>query len=292
MKEKKLNKKNLIRKITLILIIIALIVILNLIFRYTFKNLKNKKEFENNITSFANKNEKTIFSIDKIIFFSSCDSKNKTSSKTNFTIENLYAYTDISIFINNQSNQKDEKEILINSNEEENTNKNTAENTLKNVKITNITFTKQSELGNGNLYYKNVKNFAKSEIKEENKIDTELQFETTSASEADLDKPILYNNCANPITLSYINQNIKTDYTMTDTQNPITYNGKLLKRCGVSTETINASISFDIEIENNKNQKFKTTVYFDIPYENEEKSINDGSIIVEKETNFKFYRYE
>ena len=147
-------------------------------------------------------------------------------------------------------------------------------------------------MGIGNLYYKNVNDFAKSEINENNKIKDELKFETTSASEANLSKPVLYNNCANPITLSYVNQNIKTDYTMTDTQNPITYNGKLLKRCGVSVKSINTSISFDIEIENNKNHKFRTTVYFDIPYENEDKSINDGSIVVENKTNFDFYRYE
>ena len=165
-------------------------------------------------------------------------------------------------------------------------------NTLKNVKITNIKFTKKPGIGNGNIYYKNVNNFAKSEINEKNKIENELQFETTSENETNLDKPILYNNCANPITLSYINQNIKTDYTMTDTQNPITYNGKLLKRCGISINSISTSISFDIEIENNKNQKFKTTVYFDIPYEDTDKSIYDGSIVVEKNTNFNFYRYE
>ena len=205
-----------------------------------------------------------------------CDSKNKTSSQTNFTIENLYAYTDIAIFLNNDNLHEND----------------TTENTLKNVKITNIKFTKKPELGTGNLYYKNVNDFAKSEINENNKIENELQFETTSASETDLSKPVLYNNCANPITLSYVNQNIKTDYTMTDTQNPITYNGKLLKRCGVSVKSINTSISFDIEIENNKNHKFRTTVYFDIPYENEEKSINDGSIVVENKTNFNFYRYE
>ena len=160
------------------------------------------------------------------------------------------------------------------------------------VKITNIKFTKKPGIGNGNIYYKNVNNFAKSEINEKNKIENELQFETTSENETNLDKPILYNNCANPITLSYINQNIKTDYTMTDTQNPITYNGKLLKRCGISINSISTSISFDIEIENNKNQKFKTTVYFDIPYEDTDKSIYDGSIVVEKNTNFNFYRYE
>ena len=302
-KIKKTENKKLIKQIIFSILIIILIIILIFLFNQVYNKLRRKKNFESDVASFSEKNEKTIFSINKIIFFSSCDSKNKTSSQTNFTIENLYAYTDIAIFLNNDSIQENEKK----QNEEENTNteennveidaenskeKNTAENTLKNVKITNIKFTKLPELGTGNLYYKNVNDFAKSEINENNKIKNELKFETTSASEANLSKPVLYNNCANPITLSYVNQNIKTDYTMTDTQNPITYNGKLLKRCGVLVKSINTSISFDIEIENNKNHKFRTTVYFDIPYENEDKSINDGSIVVENKTNFDFYRYE
>ena len=269
--QKRKNKK-LVKQIIFIILIIVLIVILFFLFNHIYNQLRKKKEFENEILSFSEKNEETVFSINKIIFFSSCDSKNKTSSQTNFTIENLYAYTDIAIFIDNG-----QKEI-------------SSENTLKNVKITNIKFTKQPELGTGNLYYKNVNNFAKSEIDENNKIENELQFETTSKDEVDLSKPVLYNNCANPITLSYVNQNIKTDYTMTDTQNPITYNGKLLKRCGVSVNSINTSISFDIEIQNNKKQKFRTTIYFDIPYE--DKSINDGRIVVEKNAKFNFYRYE
>lgn len=271
--QKRKNKK-LVKQIIFIILIIVLIVILFFLFNHIYNQLRKKKEFENEILSFSEKNEETVFSINKIVFFSSCDSKNKTSSQTNFTIENLYVYTDIAIFIDNG-----QKEISL-------------ENTLQNAKIKNIKFTKQPELGTGNLYYKNVNNFAKSEINENNKIEKELDFETTSEDEVDLNKPVLYNNCANPITLSYVNQNIKTDYTMTDTQNPITYNGKLLKRCGVSVNLINTSISFDIEIENNKKQKFRTTIYFDIPYENEDKSINDGSIIVEKNTNFNFYRYE
>lgn len=271
--QKRKNKK-LVKQIIFIILIIVLIVILFFLFNHIYNQLRKKKEFENEILSFSEKNEETVFSINKIVFFSSCDSKNKTSSQTNFTIENLYAYTDIAIFIDNG-----QKEI-------------SSENTLKNVKITNIKFTKQPESGTGNLYYKNVNNFAKSEIDENNKIENELQFETTSEDEVDLNKPVLYNNCANPITLSYVNQNIKTDYTMTDTQNPITYNGKLLKRCGVSVNSINTSISFDIEIQNNKKQKFRTTIYFDIPYEDEDKSINDGSIVVEKNMIFNFYRYE
>lgn len=272
MKEK--AKKFFIKRTIHNIIIIILIIILIFLLKKAYDNLLNKKTFENSMISFAEKNEETIFTINKIVFFSSCDSKNKTSSTSNFTIENLYSYTDIALFIDN------------------NLDENTAENTLKNVKISNIKFKKEPTAGKPNLYYKSVENFAKSEINENNIIDEELKFEITSEDDADFSKPILFNNCANPITLSYINQNIKTDYTMTDTHNPITYNGKLLKRCGVSVQSIETSISFDIEIENNKNQKFKTTIYFSIPYESEEKTIYDGSITVKQNTNFKFYRYE
>ena len=280
MKQKKeeSKKRKLIKQILFSVLAIILIIILILLFKNVYNKLKSKKYFENDITSFSEKNKDTIFSINKIMFFSSCDSKNKTTSQTNFTIENLYAYTDIAIFIDNNTLENKNEQINSESNSIENNETNmeeqketlTAENTLKNVKITNIKFTKKPEIGNGNIYYKNVNNFAKSEINEKNKIENELQFETTSENKTNLDKPILYNNCANPIT----------------------YNGKLLKRCGVSVKAINTSISFDIEIENNKNQRFRTTIYFDIPYESEEKSINDGSIIVEKKTNFNFYRYE
>ena len=45
-------------------------------------------------------------------------------------------------------------------------------------------------------------------------------------------------------------------------------------------------------LQNNKKQKFRTTIYFDIPYEDEDKSINDGRIVVEKNAKFNFYRYE
>lgn len=266
--------KQKIKKIIYAIIIIFLIVILIFLFQSTYNKLLQKKTFENSIMSFAEKNSKKIFSIDKIVFFSSCDSKNKTSSQTNFTIENLYTYTDIAIFINNNSEE------------------NTLENTLKKVKISNIKISKEPEIGNPNLYYKSINNFAKSELEEKNKIENELEFKITSENEADLSDPVLYNNCANPITLSYINQNIKTDYTMTDTENPITYNGKLLERCGIKIETIETSISFDIEIENNKSQKFKTTVFLDIPYQDENTTIYEGNFKTTKDTQFDFYRYE
>ena len=82
------------------------------------------------------KNQKTVFEVNKIVFFSNCDAKNKTSSSTNFTIENLYQYTDMAIFINNHST--DEK---------------TSENTLKKVSINNIKFNKMPELRRAKIIF-------------------------------------------------------------------------------------------------------------------------------------------
>ena len=179
MKQKKeeSKKRKLIKQILFSVLTIILIIILILLFKNVYNKLKSKKYFENDITSFSEKNKDTIFSINKIMFFSSCDSKNKTTSQTNFTIENLYAYTDIAIFIDNNTLTNKNEQINSESNSIENNETNieeqketlTAENTLKNVKITNIKFTKKPEIGNGNIYYKNVNNFAKSEINEKNK---------------------------------------------------------------------------------------------------------------------------
>ena len=165
-------------------------------------------------------------------------------------------------------------------------------NYLLNKRATNIKITQNQNIGQPNLYYKSINDFAKSNWNKENIIKDELEFNISQEDQTDLSKPTLYNNCANPITLSYINQNIKTDYTILDTTNPITYNGTLLKRCGVTLSSIKSSISFEISIENNKNEKFRTQVYIDIPYEDGKKTIYDGSLTLNKKTNFRFYRYD
>ena len=123
-KSKQKSDPKLSKKIILTILAIFLIIVLCFLLYYFISNNIKKNNYENSVLSFAKKNEDTIFSIDRIVFFSSSDSKNKTSSSTNFTIENLYAYTDIALFINNHSDE------------------NTLENTLKEVSINNINFTK------------------------------------------------------------------------------------------------------------------------------------------------------
>lgn len=262
------------KKLILTIIVIILLIIVFGLAYLLFQKYVLKQNFENDILSFANKNQNTVFKIEKITFFSSCDAKNKSISNTNFTIENLYQYTDMALFISSSSDEKN------------------LENTLKKVYIDNISYTTSPKLGETKLYYKNINHFAKSDITDDNLIQGRIDFEITSKDEANLDKPTLYNNLANPIVLSYVNNNIKTDYTLTDTSKPITYDGSLLKRCNVLLNDITCKLSFDIYIVNHLDQEFKCSVYIDIPLETEEKSIYDGNITLRKNTNFIFYRYK
>lgn len=259
-----------------ILTVMALILFVLVIFLgyLLFNKYVLKKIFEEDVLSFANKNKNTIFKIDKVTLFSTCDAKNKSASNTNFTIENLYQYTDMALFITSPSEEKN------------------LENTFKKVWIDNIKYTATPSIGEQKLYYKNINNFAKNEIIEENIINKKLEFNITSEDDINLDTPTLYNNLANPIVLSYVNSNIKTDYTITDTTNPITYDGSLLKKCNVLLNSINCSMSFDIYIINNLDQEFKCTAYINIPLEADGQSIYDGSITKKQDTNFIFYRYK
>lgn len=269
-KIKKTDSKKVILSIIAIILFLLVFVLANMVF---YKYLL-KRNFENSVIPFSNKNEHTVFEIRNITFFSSCDAKNKNISSSNFTIENLYQFTDMALFI---SSPLEEKNL---------------ENTLKKVYIDNIKYSKTPLLGNPKLYYKNIYNFAKSNIIENNLINNKLDFNISSESKTNLDTPTLYNNLANPIVLSFVNDNIKSDYTITDTSKPITYDGSLLKRCDVLLNSISTSISFDIYIINNLDQEFKCTVYIDIPLETNDKSLYDGNITLKKDTNFIFYRYK
>ena len=227
-----MNKK----KIILTIITFILFLIVFFLSYLVFNKYVLKRNFEDNIISFANKNQQTIFEINKVALFSSCDAKSKNISSTNFNTP--------------------------------------------------------PSIGEPKLYFKSINNFSKSSIIDENIINDKLDFNITSDDKANLDTPTLYNNLANPITLSYVNSNIKSDYTITNTSSPITYDGSLLKTCNIALDSIKCNLSFDIYIINNLDQQFKSTVYIDIPLQKDEKTIYDGNITLKSDTNFKFYRYK
>lgn len=260
-------------KIILTVITVILFVLIIILGYFVFRKYVLKKKFEDDILNFANKNESTIFIVDNITLFSSADAEYKTNTTNSFTIQNLYQYTDIALFIKNTSDE------------------NTLENTLKKVTINNINFSTNLNLGKPKLYFKSLNDFAKSTITENNLITDSFEFNISSSDNADLSTPTLYNNLANPLTFSYVNSNIKSDYTITDVSSPITYDGSLLKKCNVNLEDIACALSFDIYITNNLDQNFKTTVSINIPLFTEDKSIYDGSLTLKNDTTYTFYRY-
>ena len=56
--------------------------------------------------------------------------------------------------------------------------------------------------------------------------------------------------------------------------------------------SIACKLSFDIYITNNLDEKFKTTLFIEIPLQAEGKSILDGNLNVTQDTNYVFYRYQ
>jgi len=267
-----MHKKTII--LTILLIIFAiLLIVLSLI---SFNKIENKKDGINSYLEFANENDKPIFSIDKITYFSNCSADISTNNNSSFTISNLYQYTDIAIFINNHTEEFDGK--------------NTAENTLKSVTLNKIDFSLKPNHGNPNLYYKNINDFAKSFFDTKNLINDTITFETTSADEIDYSKPILYNNCANPITLCYVNSKIKDNYTLSSEIENIEHNGSLLKTCGITLNSISCQISLVINITNNLDETFTCPLTLNIPLSTESSTIYDGNLTLKDSTNYNFIK--
>lgn len=260
------------KKNFLILILLFLILILAILTDIVYATYLNKTSLEKTIAKINEKNENNIFSINKIVYFSSSGADTNVSN-SNFIIDDLFQYTDIAIYINNNP------ETL------------SLENTLKSVYIDNINFSKLPELGTPYLYYKNINDFAKPIYLEENKLENKLFFDVSSENWVDYSEAVLFNNCANPITLSYVNKNIKTEHIISELSTSMTYDGSLLKKNNILLNSISCSISFDICITNNLDQKFKCPIYIEIPLDNETNSIYNGSFTLVDNTNFTFYRY-
>lgn len=260
------------KKLLFLLILILGLIVLILLSHTIYSIVSNNTNFEKNILNIAEKNDETIFSINNITYFSSASADTSIQSNSNFTINNLYQYTDIAIFLNNNTDSETPE----------------LKNTLKELYIDNIQFVKSPQAGTPSLYYKSINKFATASNLEENKIEDSIHFDISSEDNADLTEPVLYNNCANPIVLSFVNDAIKQDYTITDVTN--TYDGSLLKKCSIPLSSIETEISFNIHITNNEDQEFICPIYLKFPLETSNSSIYDGKVILKENTNYTFYR--
>lgn len=265
MKLSKDHKKHIIKLIIFVLLLFLLFVLIKI----NYKDAERKKSLGNTLSDIATLNNNQIFSIDKIYLYSSADAVN--NNQNSVLDLNIYQYTDIAIYISSNSDKTDES-------------------TIKELYIDNIQFD-TLESGSSNLYYKNILDFGKFNLNPENRIVDRLTYNVLPVTNTNIDysKPEVYSNLSNSINLEYLNL-IKSNYLISDVENPVTYNGSLLKRCGITLNSIANSVSFKIHIKNNLDELHTATVRIDIPLKDDanSKSIYDGDISKELKNTINF----
>lgn len=254
-------------------ICLIIFIILLFIWGEIIKNYRANKEFAEFGEKIASSNENKVFNIDKIILCSNANAIDNSENK-NVSSLSVYQYTDIAIYINNKNK---EQEL-------------TKENTISELFIDNIEIVTSSDIGKQSLKYKNLMAFGSKETLSDynynDRIDFNVVYTNKENEEADYNEPNFYTDCSNPITLEYINQDLKNDYKITDKDN-VSFDGKILKSAGIKIEDINSKIRFKINIRNNNNESFSSWVNFQIPLND----IYEGNSIKSKVLDKDNYRY-
>ena len=271
MKNFKIGKPRLI-----FLLLILLLFITFLLYNYfIFSGIISKNEFLSQILAVSDENEKPIFTIQKIIHYANAEVISDTPDKP---LENIsiHQFSDLSVKIDNLGTITDL----------------TAENTVQSLYIDNIQT--QCNIGTHLFNYKNSLNFGKFEMIEnynDTKIDFNIVNTNTENETTDYSNPTFFTDCSNPITLGFLNKDLLTNYSASKDSNTVTYNGKILEEAGIALEDLYTTISFRINLTNNKNEKFIYNMKLDLDLNDSNGSIYSGYQLRSKNTSGDEYRF-
>ena len=270
-KRNKFNFKNIDKKtLQTIYILSALIIVFLFTFFHFVKNVIIKYKFEKNYTTAAKLNEETVFSLDKIVLFSSATS-NTNEIKNSVWNLNLSQFTDICIYVNNISNENNSKNII------------------KELYIDNINISKP-EFGTPTLYKKSLKDFGKCTYSDDNIISDRFNFNIVNVdSGINYNNNEIYDDLSTPLTFGFYNKDIKKNFLVSASE--LDYNGRILKKATIAKSSINSNVSFDINIKNELNEEYICNVNFDIPFENETFSIYEDGYITKEINNLDNYKF-
>lgn len=272
---KKLKLKN--ERLAFTILILALFVVFLLYYNLVFSVVFARNSFANEMIEISDQNESAIFTIQKILLYSSANAidNSEDQSLRNMSINQ---YTDISIYIDNISTISEL----------------TDENTIKELYIDNIVATSTADRGSKVLNYKSPLDFGKYKMienPENNRIDFNIVNTNSENESNDYTNPTFYTDCSNPISLGYMNRDIVTNYAVSQDANTVSFNGKVLKEANVNLEDINYTLTFKINIVNNLNQKFVYNMKLDVGLEDENGGIYNGYVFKGKNTSGNEYRF-
>ena len=270
-KRNKINFKNLDKKAISVIIVLSIFVIF-LIFIIVFfvQNTIINKSFEKDYSVSAALNEDNPFSLNKLVIFSSAtvDTKEVNNSVWNLDISQ---FADICIYLNNTPND------------------NTLKNTVKKLYIDNINISK-TELGTTFLYQKSIQDFGKSTFEDNKIFKDKIDFNLVNTDEtANYSNNEIFNNLSNPILVGFYNKNIKTNFLNSNSE--LDHSGRILKEAKIPQQSIECNISFDINITNELDEEYICNVNFNIPFENDTKTVYEDGYITKELTNLENYKF-
>ena len=270
---KKFNFKIRNVRLAFAILIILAIILLVIYYNFIFADAFARNNFANQVEEISEENQDPIFSIQKIHLYNSANAvdNSEDQSLSNMAISQ---YSDISIYIDNGQTISDL----------------TDENSVKELYIDNIEITSKSENGNKILNYKNPLNFGKYQDiiqPERNRIDFTIINTNEQNENHNYSEPTFYTDCSNPISLGFLNKDLLTNYSVSDENSAVSFNGKILQQANVNLDDINYTLNFTIHIINNLNQHFSYNMKLDVNLD----GIYDGYTYIGKDTSGTEYQF-
>ncbi len=247
----------------LIIAFISLAAILYAYWYFVVSPIISNISFANEVTKFIVKNEEPIFKIDEVILYSSAAAEDKSEGQILKDLD-ISQFTDISIKIDNKSYISE-----LNN-----------KNTVSELYIDNIKITRETDQGESRLNYKSPIIFGKysDSIEQTDRIDFNILHTNEDNKNNDFSKPTFFTDCSNPITLGYLNKNVKTNAEISTTNEKIDFNGKLLKLADVPIKDVAYRVSFQIHLKNSLEESFVYSMDLNLPMQEKNASIYDGYI--------------
>ena len=258
-KKRIIAKETNLKALKLISILLILIFICSLSYIFFLRNYFSNKNFEEYNLLIANSNSSIPFSLNKIVLYSSSTASIVNSYNDNSVQAlDISQYCDISLYINNENNSIINKLYI------------------DNISISN------PEIGTPHLYKKALSDMEKCSYDSSKIITNQFQYNIVSK-----DLPInyenyeLYSDGSTPITIGFFNENIKSNYLLTEEE--IKNSSSFLKDAHIPLSSINCNISFVLNIITAKNEHYICNINISIPFENKDGSsiYNTGFVINE-----------
>ena len=273
--------------IKLFLILCSLIIIIALSL-FIVPNWLGRNKFTDELDRFANKS--SVFSLSKIYCYSSASGINNTEGKAMWDI-NVSQYTDIALGLSINNVNNDLTNNLANSNLQ--VVDTSPKYSISKIYIDNISFSNNST-GTLSLGYIPILNFGlisnedlTNPAEQQSKIDFNIVDDKETLLNNLVYEPSIDKNLILPITLRYLNSNIKTNHTITNIEEKLAFDVSILKRASIPLSSIKNEVTFNIHIVTNSSEEYMYPVHLQIPLQNEDngKNIYDGSYSQELEFN-------